>query len=463
MWVALAPALLLVSLALPWPWLPAWLGRLHPMVLHFPIAFLLIAALLEFLPRAARDRWSETAALLLLLGSTGAVAAAACGYLLMWGDRVEGDLMERHFMSGLAVAVLSVVALALRLAPEWEVLPRLRRIYRGVLALLCVVLVLASHAGASLTHGEGYLMEHLPWVDRQAPVTLPENLAAGEWQVYNHVVAPILATRCYECHRGSNFKGKLVLDRWDGLVRGGASGALFVTGQPNDSLVMTRLRLPLSHDDHMPPRRKPQPSETEIALLHRWIEAGAPSEGTLASLDADTAWLDLVRALPAALRSGEMADVAPAVALDEGAVTALRADAATAFDVLQQRFPGVLSYASRQSADVEVNAAPLGSAFGDAELAAFAPLGPHIVRLDLSRTGVSDRGMTTLTSMPNLRVLRLNETAITDEGVRQLRALTSLESLSLFRTEITDASLGHIAALPNLRHWTVAETGVTAE
>ena len=40
------------------------------------------------------------------------------------------------------------------------------------------------------------------------------------------------------------------------------------------TLELTR-GLPLDDDDHMPPDGKPQPSDTEVAILQRWIETGA--------------------------------------------------------------------------------------------------------------------------------------------------------------------------------------------
>jgi len=36
--------------------------------------------------------------------------------------------------------------------------------------------------------------------------------------------------------------------------------------------------LPFENEDHMPPAGKPQPQPEDIAVLRRWIDAGAPSE-----------------------------------------------------------------------------------------------------------------------------------------------------------------------------------------
>lgn len=453
----------MLTLSLPWTWVPAWLGRFHPVVLHFPIALILLVGLFELMMAMRPGRWMFPVKLILFLGASTAVVAATSGFLLMRAQAVEGDLVERHLWAGLAVAVLSVLTLALRLAPGWEADNARGRVYRGALAALCTVVVLAGHFGATLTHGEAYLTEPLPWGNAGAVVvSFPQDRPVQEWKLFNEVVVPILAVRCYECHRQNNFKGRLVLDNWAGLNRGGASGPLFVAGRPGDSVLMSRLLLPLDHEHHMPPRREPQPGETEIELLRRWVAAGAPAAGTLASLGADDVWLEQVRALPAAL-GDTTAPVEMAAEPAPEAIAALRADVAKPVEDLQRRYPGIVAYESRQSALIEINASLLGPAFGDADLAAMAPLRANVVRLDLTGTAVTDGGLQQLAGMDRLRVLRLNETATTDAGVRHLRTLEALESLSLFRTRITKAALNDLAALPNLKSWTAAETAATAD
>ena len=61
------------------------------------------------------------------------------------------------------------------------------------------------------------------------------------------------------------------------MLRGGKSGPAMVPGKPGESLVLKKI-----HDGEMPPRRKVvqasvKPMEpSEIALLTKWIELGAP-------------------------------------------------------------------------------------------------------------------------------------------------------------------------------------------
>jgi len=265
-----------------WEWLPFFLGRFHPTVLHFPIALLLLAALLEMLQIASCGRWRFPVAAILFLGSLSAVTAMALGWLLMEADAVTGVLAERHRQGGIVVAILAVAALFVRLIPAGET----RRVgqwsYRALLLATCIMLLRASHDGGTLTHGEDYLTEYAPWRKPAPPVALafPTDKPIVQWDVYAHVVTPILQTRCYECHAAKNAKGGLVLDSWVGLQRGGKNGAVLVAGQPEKSPLLERMNLPPEQKEHMPPRRKPQPTPEEMALLRRWIALGAPGQGT---------------------------------------------------------------------------------------------------------------------------------------------------------------------------------------
>jgi hypothetical protein len=93
---------------------------------------------------------------------------------------------------------------------------------------------------------------------------------------YATLIAPILERTCAKCHRPDKDKGGLVLSTADGLRAGGDTGPTYVPGKPDDSLLLTRILLPIGHDDHMPPNDEPQPTAAELATLRLWIAAGAP-------------------------------------------------------------------------------------------------------------------------------------------------------------------------------------------
>src|SRR5690554_2079276 len=90
-------------------------GRFHPLILHLPIGFLVIAFTLEVLSRFEKFRQYRFAVgFVLLLGAVTAVVTAAMGYMLAQEGGYNEDLLALHQWSGLAVAIAAIVALALR-------------------------------------------------------------------------------------------------------------------------------------------------------------------------------------------------------------------------------------------------------------------------------------------------------------------------------------------------------------
>ena len=98
---------------------------------------------------------------------------------------------------------------------------------------------------------------------------------------YGRDVRPILADRCFRCHGpdATAREANLRLDLRDEALRARKDGAAIVPGNPQQSLLVQRVQ----HEDEserMPPRKsgKPELNAAEVAILERWIEAGAPYE-----------------------------------------------------------------------------------------------------------------------------------------------------------------------------------------
>ena len=89
-------------------------------------------------------------------------------------------------------------------------------------------------------------------------------------------IAPILISKCVGCH-GEEAKGGLNLDSFAGLEKGGKSGELVISGNPEESLLVRRL-VTESDPDRMP-KGKEALSEKEIRLIGVWIAEGAKFEG----------------------------------------------------------------------------------------------------------------------------------------------------------------------------------------
>jgi cytochrome c553 len=102
--------------------------------------------------------------------------------------------------------------------------------------------------------------------------------------VYDAQVHPILMAKCSKCHGDAKQKGKLRLDSFEAILRGGKEGPAFVAGDPEKSTLVSRARLPLSDPEHMPPPKEPQLTARELELVTHWIQKGGTRELRTAEL-----------------------------------------------------------------------------------------------------------------------------------------------------------------------------------
>ncbi|QDU62102.1 WD domain, G-beta repeat [Planctomycetes bacterium Pan216] len=97
---------------------------------------------------------------------------------------------------------------------------------------------------------------------------------------FNDDVTPILNKYCVGCHSADNDEGGLDLETHAAMLSGGKRGPAFVAGKPDESLLV--LLVEKKKKPFMPPEDEPQPSPAEIAVLRRWVEAGALAPKTKA-------------------------------------------------------------------------------------------------------------------------------------------------------------------------------------
>jgi uncharacterized membrane protein len=95
-------------------WLWQLMGRLHPMVVHFPIALLIFGAFLELATIGKfHSKLRPGINLLVLAGAVSVLISALLGFLLAAHEGVEGELLDLHRISGITAAVLSLAVLFL--------------------------------------------------------------------------------------------------------------------------------------------------------------------------------------------------------------------------------------------------------------------------------------------------------------------------------------------------------------
>lgn len=456
--LALAPILLLFVLGSVFPpdgadrsdWLQ-FIGRFHVLVIHFPIALILLIPIFEIAGRTRQfTHLRESIEFLLALTTLTAILAALLGWCLARSGGFSGSLVTQHMYGGIWVPVLCWLCWMLYGRFPGQ---RLDLVYSLGLVLAVGAVSWTGYRGGQLSQGEDHLTEHMPEFLRNL-LGLPQEdkgpTAAAPNSFFTVRVEPVFAQHCVTCHGRSKQKSGLRLNTYEAVMRGGKDGVVVKSGDVKDSELLRRISLPAGDDKIMPPEGKPRLSADEAKLIELWINAGASP--TLAA--------DAIKDAPTTI-APPVAEVTFAE-IDPEAVAKARAPQAAAVADLQKRYPDVLEYESRGSAGLAINVSLMGAKFGDDDLAALKPIADHIVVADFSNTAITDRSAPNLAAMSHLRLLRLMHTKITDATILALAGLNDLESLSVFGTDVTVASLKTLDRLPKLQHFYVGDTKIPA-
>ena len=421
-----------------------FIGRFHPLLVHFPIALFLLVPVLEIGGRSARFSYLRlSVSFVLTLAMLAAITAAMLGWCLARSGGYSGSLITQHMWGGVVLSIICWVC--------WLLRTRLRKLgvtYAIALALGIGLVTWTGYRGAQLSLGPSHLTEHMPNGLRNlmGVKDYATSANADPNTFYGARIQPIFSARCITCHGEGKQKGNLRLDSYRALMRGGKDGPVIKTGNTQGSDLFRRITLPVSHDDFMPKGKQPLTAD-QVKTIELWIGAGA----------SDKLAVNAIKNAPSG--SGVPAEV-KFEEVDPAAVARLRSAIAPLVSRLQKQFPNILDYDSRSSADLRLNASTLGSKFGDQDLEAFAPVAEHIISADFSRTAITDHSAAVIAAMKQLRVLRLVDTHLTDATLSRLDPLNQLESLDVYGTPITPAVLPAIARLPKLSHLYAGQTGI---
>ncbi|KAA6441321.1 cytochrome C [Dyadobacter flavalbus] len=419
--------------------IPAWLqtiGRMHPLILHFPIVILLLAMLLEFFsfrPEYAKNPFYRNFLHnLLLAGSLLAAVTVIMGLFLSKEEGYEGEILTYHKWTGVGIFFFASFIYFIRNS-SWYKAP----VAKAGSLLTVAALVVTGHYGAALTHGMNFIWEPIESTKEAAAVSPDEAI------VFTHIVQPILEQKCTSCHNPDKMKGQLSLTDAQSLLKGGKSGKLLVPGNPEISLLLQRIHLPNDEKKHMPPIGKPQLTPQETAILNLWIKDQAKIDKKLASYPEN----DSLRFLAAAyLRpAGQMEayDFEPA---DEDEITALNSDYRTIVPVaknspaLAVNIYNRATYTSRQLNDLE-------------------SIRKQVISLNLNKLPVKDADLEIIGKFENLQRLNLNFTEISAGGLKALTGLKNLSSLAISGTKIKYGELSALLpAFKNLKTVSVWNT-----
>jgi uncharacterized membrane protein len=438
-----------------------FLGRVHPVILHLPIGIFSLIILQEILAMFTRYK-PQPGLIAIFVGAASAVAAVLFGFMLYMGGTYEmSELLGDHLWGGIFFACAAVLTLIVKAWPLQEKISNV--LYRVMIFGSVGVMTYASHDGASITHGEDYLVEYAPNPIRKMlgheprVKTGPSDKPLEEQIVYAEIVQPILNKRCVECHKEGKSKGKFRMDTYELLLKGGKEGDGIVPGDAVKSKIIYRCELPEDDDEHMPPESKTDIEDHELAVIKWWINAGADPAKTVGQLEITTEVRDAITKLD---RSVDPI-VDKSTSITETKPVGPSNDLAKSVASLSKDFPGGLTFESQASSNLTFTSVSLRSKLDDQVFAKLQPVLPSMVAMDLSSTSITDASVKLLASAKDLRMIRLSETKISDAALDTLAGLKNLESVNLYGTRVTDAGVEKLKSLPKLKRLYLWQTDVS--
>lgn len=406
-------------------------GRMHPMVLHFPIALLIVSLLIEWLtPKDNRGKDDLRMEFLLSFTAFSAAATSLFGLILFHtGEYEEGSTLQWHKWLGILVSLFASLLVWLR--------RRQKIIYHTLFTATVVATLIAGHMGASITHGENFLVQPLEF--EKKTIEDIDNAI-----VFSDIIQPILNEKCVGCHNPNKSKGELQLISKQTILRGGEDGAVILPGSPDSSMLYTFLLLPMDDEKHMPPEGKPQLDQGEINLIKWWIHHGAGFDHKVVEVNTPDTILQTIKS-----------KYSPESPLDAFEIPF--ADQET-IRSLNNESRGV----RQLSLDKPYIDVFLGGKedFSSKDIDELKPIAKQIISIDLSNSSIKDEHLKSISQFTYLQRIHLENTDITGPGIKNLSGLKHLEYINISGTAVTEKILDELLKFPELQKAFFYETEI---
>lgn len=406
------------------------LGRMHPLLLHFPIVLLILAALIHWLGKHKidpniRDHFLLTSVLL-----TGLTVIA--GFLLSSESGYNYENIKWHQWTAVALFWLSSVW-------YWFYQKNSLIVHKLLPLAILALVIITGHLGATITHGEDFLLE--PLTSKKSEVISMEDALA-----FDHVIKPIFEQKCISCHKASKQKGELRLDEAQYILAGGKTGLSISADQPEESLLIKRIHLPLDDEEHMPPKEKAQLNEEEIELITAWIMESAHFDKKILAYEQSSVFANLAKT-KIEKNSFLQYDFPPAAAKT---IQELNTD----YRLIRSLTPSSPALEVRFFGKNE---------FDSKKLEELGKIQKQIVSLNLSNMNLQEGDLIRISKFENLEYLNLNFTNIKGENFGELKELKSLKQIALSGNPLSEESFKMLSDIPILQTVYLWNTGLSDE
>ncbi len=238
-------------------------GRLHPLVVHFPIALLIAAAGAGWIWAIFRKSpgWEGAMRWCLWLGVLGAIFSVTSGWIRADEKGYAEQTVSLHRWLAVSTAVVALLTLIVYEIGRLKDCNISRWLTRLGLLVTMVLVGWAGHEGGILIYGEDYFSGARP--DEYDPDSAEVDYAAA--------VRPIFEEYCFRCHQGLGAGGGVDLVALEGK-----------TDLAKDPQV-TGVMLQVLVENRMPPKGQPQPGkgqmQTAIAFAADAVDLLASQKG----------------------------------------------------------------------------------------------------------------------------------------------------------------------------------------
>ena len=408
----------------------AWMGKFHPLLLHFPIVLSIVIALyLIFTPAGKITKNIEQP--ILLINALMAVLVAITGLFLSKENSYADDLLTQHQWGGVAIALCSwaLVIINHHYKPFQE--NKNQRITIGLFLLILVIVF--THKGAQLTHGVDAIS--MPETTNSTADTTKLKVLDSTASVYEKAVEPILLDKCVGCHGPKKVKGNLLLDSKENILKGGKHGS--VLDLSGTSSIIERIHLPIAEEKHMPPDGKPQLTPAELKILNDWISAGGDFNKKMLELNKADSLYILANSYQAPVEKNKnKANTGPDIS-----------EYNTNYCNVHYVYPG--------STLIEVNFFQ-GSFYDREQLKKLDKIKEQIVSLNMQTMPLQKEDIAIIAGFKQLEKLNLNYTGLNIKALEAIKSLAKLQSLSIAGIEASATELSNLVkgtSIQNLHVW----------
>ena len=415
--------------------LSTFIGRLHPLVVHLPIGFLVLALIFD-LPLVKKR--NSAVSLIWFFASIFSIVAVVLGLLLAQNGHYIEQQLSLHQWSGIILVFLCIIGWMSR-SPFFRFPDFIRKVNNGIVIL---TLIIVGHYGGTLTHGENYLFVYAPeWLSSKLikEKTDPKfaDVSLDSVYVYQDMIQPLFNAKCVSCHNNEVKRGGLDMSNVKGLFKGGNSGAAIVQKNLAKSLIYNRITKVQSDVKFMPPAGIPM-TYSEIQLIEWWIQAGASIETPLSkqTLNSEIQTLLLKKY---ALDTEEKPWFKKVI------LTPLQESELARFD--QNKLEWRKLALDNPLLDVRFQ----GKEISKEVLSVLEQNAPYITWLNLSGTILQKDALKVIAKMENLTRLYLQKSSLPIGDLSLLESLSHLEILNLHSTSANQNVFEVAKQLPALK------------